>query len=493
MLDPSLVSGAATGGISASATDAHVTIGTFTDAGGGTYTASVSATYPGSFAITATYGRVSGHLWWARVSVGRRRQRGVQDRAGCRADHRSCCARRRCGLGNGRVRRLQAGSPKRCCARGLRGLPVDHECDHCGQDGIGGARCTAAGFVAQRKQQKLSTDLVAGRADQLNRSQSGSVRTSRPWVLPTEPRSRGDLLASGVSDAMIRSQIANGRLVRVAQGVFLAAASWPVEREAQFVMQARAEQARHPESVISHASAAAIWGLPRPGFGSWHDDRVSLTRASGSRPHRPGAVHHQGVLPAAQVGRDPAGYQVTTPVRTAVDLAVGIPLPQALVLLDAAARLACSGFVSQPRRRDFGNPALAKAARELLMEAAETVRRPSLRPSISLAEPARESPIESLSAGYFELAGLPRPLFQEPVRTRLGIFFPDCLWPEHQLIGEADGAEKYNTPAASVAEKEREQAFRDQGWRVVRWLGKEIMARPQTVVDRVSRQLAVPF
>jgi hypothetical protein len=292
---------------------------------------------------------------------------------------------------------------------------------------------------------------------------------------------------------MIRSQIANGRLVRVAQGVFLAAGSWPVEPESQFVLRARAEQARHPGSVISHASAAAIWGLPRPDFGRWHDDRVSLTRASGSRPHRPGAVHHQGGLPAAQVGRDPAGYQVTTPARTAVDLAAGLPLPQALVLLDAAARLACSGFVSQPRRRDFSNPELVKAARGLLLDAAETVRRPSLGPAIRLAEPGRESPIESLSAGYFELAGLPRPLFQEPVRTRLGVFYPDCLWPEQRLIGEADGAEKYNTPAASIAEKEREQALRDQEWRFVRWLGKEIMARPQVVVDRVSRELAVRF
>lgn len=101
--------------------------------------------------------------------------------------------------------------------------------------------------------------------------------------------------------------------------------------------------------------------------------------------------------------------------------------------------------------------------RELLDEAALTVRCARLEAAIALVEPCRESPIESLAAGHFHLAGLPCPLFQEPVRTRLGVFFPDCYWPEHRLIGEADGAVKYADADAYVKEKEREQAFRDVG------------------------------
>lgn len=67
--------------------------------------------------------------------------------------------------------------------------------------------------------------------------------------------------------------------------------------------------------------------------------------------------------------------------------------------------------------------------------------------------------------------------------------FPDCYWPEQRLVGEADGAGKYTDATASVREKEREQALRDLDFRVVRWLGKEIMSRPQVVVERVARQL----
>jgi len=48
---------------------------------------------------------------------------------------------------------------------------------------------------------------------------------------------------------------------------------------------------------------------------------------------------------------------------------------------------------------------------------------------------------------------------------------------------------KYTDALAVVREKEREQALRDLGFTVVRWLAKEIMARPQVVVTRVARAL----
>ena len=108
---------------------------------------------------------------------------------------------------------------------------------------------------------------------------------------------------------------------------------------------------------------------------------------------------------------------------------------------------------------------------------------------ISLVEPARESAPESLSAGYFHLAGLPTPLFRAEIRTSGGSYFPDALWPEHNLVGECDGAVKYRDPEAYVREKDREQALRDLGLRMVRWGAREIMTRPWVVVARVEREL----
>ena len=84
----------------------------------------------------------------------------------------------------------------------------------------------------------------------------------------------------------------------------------------------------------------------------------------------------------------------------------------------------------------------------------------------------------------------PRPEYQAPVRTPAGLFFPDCLWRAHGVIGECDGAVKYADPRAFVREKQREQVFRDLGFQVVRWLAEEIMFRPWEVVARVDRALA---
>jgi len=181
---------------------------------------------------------------------------------------------------------------------------------------------------------------------------------------------------------------------------------------------------------------------------------------------------------------------VTTPARTAVDLAADLPLPEALVLLDGAARLICASLVNQVRRRDYANPQLVRAAVELLEQAATTVRATRLRPALALVNPSRESVAESLSAGHMQLSGLPTPRFQAEIRTPIGTLYPDFLWEDLKLIGECDGAIKYNDASGYVLEKEREQVLRDLGYRFVRWLAKEIMLRPDVVMERIARALA---
>lgn len=315
------------------------------------------------------------------------------------------------------------------------------------------------------------------------------MRLPRPCALPTKPTTRAGLEAIGITPAMLRTQLQAGRLLRVRTGVFVAASGCPTDPAGLHLLRARAEQVVHPDSVISHGSAAVAHGLPHPGLGAWWDHSVTVTRAAGARPRTADAVHHRAALPARQLSRDEQGYRLTSPARTAVDLAASLPMPEALAVLDAAARMICASLVSRPRRQDYRNPRLVEAARAALADAAVTVRCGRLSAVIAVVEPARESVIESLSAGHFERAGLPRPSVQEPVRTAVGVFFPDFVWRERRLIGEADGAVKYLDQAAMVAEKEREQALRDAGWQIVRWLGKEIMARPDAVVGRVARAL----
>lgn len=317
------------------------------------------------------------------------------------------------------------------------------------------------------------------------------MHRSHPWILPTQPATRAILHARGVTDAMIRAQLGADRLVAVRQGVYLAASAWPEDLAGQHVVRAHAEQTRNPAAVLSHQSAAVVWGLPNPGFERWHEQPVAVTLpAAGHHSRHRDRSHYVGPLPPSEVLTDEAGYQVTSPARTAVDLATGLPLPEALVVLDGAARLICQSLVTAVRRRDYANPRLAGAATELMTDAARTVRAGRLRPALELVNPARESAAESLSAGHIELAGLPRPRYQAEVRTAHGLFYPDCLWEEFGVIGECDGAVKYAEASAFVLEKEREQVLRDLGYAVVRWLAKEIMLTPWVVIDRITRELA---
>jgi very-short-patch-repair endonuclease len=146
-------------------------------------------------------------------------------------------------------------------------------------------------------------------------------------------------------------------------------------------------------------------------------------------------------------------------------------------------------FLGAPRRRDFLNPKLVAASRDALATVG-TAAAQRLAPVIALVEPARESATESLTAGHLHLAGLPQPLFQFPIETRLGILYPDFYWQAQRLIGECDGAAKGADPTAYVREKEREQVLRDDDYRFVRWLGKEILFTPAVVMARIERALA---
>jgi len=301
------------------------------------------------------------------------------------------------------------------------------------------------------------------------------------------------LLSSGLTAQTIRTQLTAGRLIRVRRGVFVAASAWPDDAAGQHVMRARAELVLCPDAVLSHRTAALVWGLPHPGLEPWEAGAPTVSEATytAARSRSGPVVHHLAQLPPGHVTRDKAGYAVTTLARTAVDLAAGLDLPQALVLLDAAARQMCVSMVASLRRADYLNPELIRATQDLLEEATPARRRTSLKPAIALTQPCRESAAESLSAGYFHLAGIPTPLFQHGIRTPYGTYFPDFYWPEQRLIGECDGAMKYDDRDAIVIEKRREQGLRDEGERFVRWMALDSMLDPSMVVGRVARALGL--
>lgn len=311
--------------------------------------------------------------------------------------------------------------------------------------------------------------------------------------MPTSPTRGRDLEALGIGRGRFQSALRSGRLMRIRQGVYLGLDHWPEDPAAQHLLRAAAEQSFQPAAVVSHRSAALEWGLPVPDE-DWRTEPVWLTVPSGQgfRSFQEERVRQvAAALPAHHVVAARAGFRVTTLPRAAVDTARDLPLPQSLMVLDAALRVVSAGMVvGQVRRRDLVNQRLITAARLPLEEAASSLpRMRSLGRCLAMADPARESAIESLSFGHMALARLPLPICQFEVRLRGGSLFPDFYWEEANLVGEADGRIKYSDPAAIVREKQREQLLRDLGFRIVRWLGKEIYLTPELVMARIARSL----
>jgi very-short-patch-repair endonuclease len=96
-------------------------------------------------------------------------------------------------------------------------------------------------------------------------------------------------------------------------------------------------------------------------------------------------------------------------------------------------------------------------------------------------------------------AGLPAPEPQHEIYGEDGRFVArvDFCWKEKRTIGEFDGKIKYGRslkPGQSIEdvlfkEKRREDALRDLGWQIVRWLWADLY-RPGVIRDRVLRAFA---
>lgn len=292
-------------------------------------------------------------------------------------------------------------------------------------------------------------------------------------------RRREQLLAEGYRSDEVQRSVREGRLVVVRKGCYVARSALPGTSEERYAMQVRATgPALASDAVISHVSAAALHGLPLWG--------ISLGRVHVTRDRRHGGrvtrrLHvHSAHLHATEVA-ELDGLAVTSAARTVADLARSLPFEQAVVLADTALH------------RTLVTRAQLGAAVE---RGARRSGTPAARRVLAFADGLSESPGESRSRVRMQLYGVARPQLQMPIATRLGVLRADFGWPRHRTIGEFDGLAKYGDllrpgrdPAdVVVQEKIREDAIRDEGWRVVRWIWSELEP-----FDEVARRIERSF
>lgn len=304
---------------------------------------------------------------------------------------------------------------------------------------------------------RRTQDLITALVDQLGPG---------PWP-------RGLVADAGLTDDQIRGAVRAGRLVRPHNGVLDTPGT--TGPRAEFAAVYAAMLTAPPGAAVSHRTAGSVQGLWLPAA---RDPHVHLTVPGDQDEVRHGVRIHGSPLPAHLV-TEKDGLAITALARTAVDVARGRRLPEALLVLDSAMRLLSGGHDVAAFRDDETRRRARSRGLVLLREAYDSVwswpGSVVVRDALPLADPASESPFESLSRGWMVLDGLPMPLLAQPVVGASGCrWWADFVWPGSRVIGEADGLGKYGGTSGEVrlslaAERHRQRDLEDAGWRVVRW------------------------
>jgi hypothetical protein len=289
---------------------------------------------------------------------------------------------------------------------------------------------------------------------------------------------RRDAVMTGWSDDELGRLVRAGELSRLRRGAYVDSVLPPSgAARHRLLIHATAAGLRR-QAVVSHQSAAVLHGLPL-----WDVplDRVHVTR-------RPPAWNDSSSVLCGHVARlgddevtEVDGLAVTTPVRTALDLARSLAHEAAVVALDAALN---RGILSHD------------ALRTRLFDIAGAPGSRSAVRAVAAADGRSASVGESRSRVILHRWKLPPSALQFAIRCVDGglVGRTDFAWEDERLVGEFDGRIKYGRllrpgrdPGDAVfEEKRREDAIRDEGWGVVRWVWAEL-GRPDRLAARVRR------
>lgn len=301
---------------------------------------------------------------------------------------------------------------------------------------------------------------------------AGSAATARERaVVEIAARQRGviartQLLAAGLGSGAIEARLRSGRLHRLHRGVYLLGGALAVSgaREMAAVL------ALGPGALVSHRSAARIWGMIPSADGG----PVEITVPGRNPRSRPGIrLHRVRALGPQDVGMR-SGLPLTSPARTVLDLAVGEPI-----------RVVEQALAEGLRRRMVHRSGL-----EAML--ARCAGRPGTRVLTALIadgdDPAfTRSEAEERLLGLLRAAGLPTPR----TNVRVDGHEVDFLWPRERLIVEVDGFAFHSSRVAFERDRRRDAELQASGYLVVRVTWRQIVDEAPALLVRITRVLSV--
>jgi hypothetical protein len=199
-----------------------------------------------------------------------------------------------------------------------------------------------------------------------------------------------------------------------------------------------------PDAVLSHRSAAALWGLRRG-----NPRRTDVT-APGRVGRREGIRPHQARLPEDEM-TVADGVPVTTVARTPFDLAKteGRPGLERAIEQAEALRLSDHTPLVTLVERYRGHRG-SKNLKAILQDEARTA-------GITRSE------LEDRFLAFLDQRGLPPPVANAWLHLGEDWVEGDCVWPEHRLVVELDSWAFHATKAAFRRDRARDRRLRLAG------------------------------
>jgi very-short-patch-repair endonuclease len=274
--------------------------------------------------------------------------------------------------------------------------------------------------------------------------------------------SRTQLMQLGLGRRAIGHRIECGRLHPLHRGVYGVGHPKP-SKEGRWLA---AVLAGGPQAVLSHHSAAALWGI-RPTSRT----RIDVTRPYGGRRIAAIQFHRSSVPADERTVR--GGIPVTTLARTLFDLAAEVPERAVERAINEAEVLhlwdevALDQLLARYPRRPG-----ARAVRQALAGRAAGATR-------------TRTELEERFLSLLARDGLPRP----EVNVILNGYEVDFLWRERGLAVEVDGRAAHATAAAFESDRERDRVLQVAGWRVIRITWRQLNRTPDKVATDLRRLL----
>jgi hypothetical protein len=257
---------------------------------------------------------------------------------------------------------------------------------------------------------------------------------------------RRQLQGLGAGEEAIEWRLRNGRLHRLHYGAY-AVGHRALTREGRWMA---AVLSCGPDAVLSHRSAAALWGIREHRGGPTDITSPSKAKSRGS------IRRHFAPLPADE-GTVERGIPVTTVPRTIFDLAAG----------------GAPGHVveSALRQAEFRRLYDALSLQDLIDRYPRHRGIRSVRAALARVVEApgpTASRLEDRFLPFLDRHGLPRPQLNAWLEVAGRRFRVDCLWPASRQIVELDGWEGHGTRTAFRDDRARDRKLRVAGYGVTR-------------------------